>query len=66
MILVDVLLFRDPDPGGRKVPDPQHWLPLSDCLEKELDFAFSIRRVEFYKQSYSVRLYIFKEEWGKN
>ena len=22
MILVDVLLFKDPDPGGRKVPDP--------------------------------------------
>ena len=30
MILVDVLLFKDPDPGCRKVPDPlntdpQHW-----------------------------------------
>ena len=29
MILVDALLFKDPDPGGRKVPvpldpDPQH------------------------------------------
>ena len=33
MILFDVLLFKDPDPSGRKVPDPldpnadqkQHW-----------------------------------------
>ena len=22
MILVDALLFKDPDPGARKVPDP--------------------------------------------
>ena len=33
MILVDLLLFNDPDPGARKDPDsldpdpdPQHWL----------------------------------------
>ena len=30
MIFVDVLLLKDPDPGGRRVPDhvdpdPQHW-----------------------------------------
>ena len=29
MILVDDFLFKDPDPGGRKVPDPEHTKNLS-------------------------------------
>ena len=28
MILVDVLHFKDPDPGARTVPDPQHCFAL--------------------------------------
>ena len=28
MILVDVMLFKDPDPDGQKVPDPQHYFYL--------------------------------------
>ena len=29
MILIDVYLFKDPDPGARKVPDPQHGLNIA-------------------------------------
>ena len=38
VILVDVLLFKDPDqffpnPGARKVDDPQHWVSLPEQID---------------------------------
>ena len=35
--LVNVLLSKDPDPGGRKVPDPQHCLSVPYLLKRGAD-----------------------------
>ena len=45
MILVDVLLFKDPDPVARKVPDldPQHYL--QDSLKEDRSRCLQTGRV---------------------